>query len=457
MTASTTGAAHRPLRATMRGLAALVLAAAAMVGLGAGAAEAHPAETTAVLVSIDEGSVELELQVPVRQYNAATSSDLDVDGADVEARADELAAYVLDRLEVADADGALDLSVSAVAETTVNDLPTADIVVIATAADGSVDGDVAIEYGVLIDTLATHEVYVSLVSDWEGGTLTDEEPELVTVLDWEHTTAQVSRDDGGWAEGLWATVRLGASHIAAGPDHVLFLVLLLLPAPLVAVGRRWVPRQATLRETAGAAARRAATLVTSFTAGHTISLALVSLGLISLPTVVTESLVALSVVAAAAHAMVPALRRGEAWTAGLFGIVHGTAFATTLVALDLPLGRLIAAIVGFNVGVELAQLVVVAALLPALVWAARSRWFAGLRWAVAAAGAVAGAAWLVGVVRGEASVLGAAFDAIIAHPWQAYAVALATLAVVSAGPRVRQSSAPVREASRPTAETVVAR
>ncbi|MDN4475082.1 HupE/UreJ family protein [Demequina sp. SYSU T00192] len=435
------------LAGLVRALAA-VLVACGLLAAGAGAAQAHPAETSAVLMTVHEDSVDLELQVPVRQYDQAADAALDVDGGDVEEHAEELAAYTLARLGLADADGALDLVVASVTEATVNDLPTAVIEVVATAPDGSVDGDLTLDYSLLIDRIATHEVYVSMVSDWADGTVTDEEPALLAVMDWEHTSYVVDRDGTGWASGVAATIRLGIDHIAAGPDHVLFLILLLVPAPLLARGRRWTVATDDARADGRRALRRAGLLVSCFTVGHTASLALVSTGLLSLPTVVTESLVAGTIIVAGVHALLPLARRGEAWTAGAFGVVHGTAFATTLVALDLSPGALAAAILSFNVGVELAQLVVVVALLPALVWASRSTWYGTFRWGIAGVGVLAGATWLAAVIAGRDSVLSGGVDWVVAHPWQSYAIALAVLAGVAMGPRAARRVGSRRDADR---------
>lgn len=152
-------------------------------------------------------------------------------------------------------------------------------------------------------------------------------------------------------EGIW--------HIWLGFDHVLFLLSLLLPAVLLwsRAGWRGVP---SLR----AAGREVLAVVTAFTLAHSITLSLASLGVISLPSRLVESVIALSVVLAAANNLRP-LVQGRRWLAAFgFGLIHGFGFASVLAELGLPREALVVSLVGFNVGVELGQLAIVALFLP---------------------------------------------------------------------------------------------
>lgn len=90
---------------------------------------------------------------------------------------------------------------------------------------------------------------------------------------------------------------LGARHIAEGTDHLLFLLALLLPAPLVAVGMRWGGYAG-----GGVALRRITKVVTALTLGHSVTLVVGALGLVRLPSALVESAIALSILVSAAHA-----------------------------------------------------------------------------------------------------------------------------------------------------------
>jgi hypothetical protein len=174
--------------------------------------------------------------------------------------------------------------------------------------------------------------------------------------------------------GFASIFRLGVRHIADGTDHLLFLLALLLPAPLLALGSRW----------RGAASLRSSVLhiskiVTAFTAGHSLTLALAAFGVVHLPARPVEVLIAVSILVSAAHALRPLFPGREALIAALFGLVHGLAFATTIGGLGLERWQRVVSVFAFNFGIEVMQLVVVAATLPSLLLLSRTPAYAVLR------------------------------------------------------------------------------
>ena len=141
-------------------------------------------------------------------------------------------------------------------------------------------------------------------------------------------------------------------HIAEGTDHLLFLLVLLLPAPLLLTkGRRWGGFGGV-----GYSLRRLLLIVTAFTLGHSFTLLLGALGWVRLPSQPVEVLIAVSILVSAGHAVRPLFPGREAWVAAGFGLVHGLAFASTLANLHLEAGPMALSILGFNLGIELMQL-----------------------------------------------------------------------------------------------------
>ena len=122
------------------------------------------------------------------------------------------------------------------------------------------------QYDVIFHHLITHTAVVTLASDWRSGVLGDEPVLLGTMRD-TNAIIVVDRSGGSWFQGFAAMFRLGARHIAQGTDHLLFLLALILPAPLVAVGGRWGGYAGGLT-----ALGRIAKVVTAFTLGHSITL-----------------------------------------------------------------------------------------------------------------------------------------------------------------------------------------
>lgn len=148
-------------------------------------------------------------------------------------------------------------------------------------------------------------------------------------------------------------LRLGFGHIVpGGPDHLLFIIALAMGAP------RFGPL---------------ARLVTTFTVAHSITLSLAALGFVAAPAALVEPAITLSIALAA----LMSLRGPEAVGWGRlalvfgFGLLHGLGFAAALRDAGLPRGSEVAALAAFNIGVEVAQLAVIATVVVALRLAAR--------------------------------------------------------------------------------------
>jgi hypothetical protein len=175
-------------------------------------------------------------------------------------------------------------------------------------------------------------------------------------------TDPILRVQAGEALGLAGWIAAGVDHIWEGRDHVSFVIALLLVVMLVRRGPGWDvrPPVATLRRTA--------TIITAFTVAHSLSLIAASLGWIRLPGRLVESLIAVSILYTAIENIVrPDVRWRFVLTFG-FGLVHGLGFASVLAVL-LPPDHVIAPLLGFNLGVEIGQLVIVVIALP-LAWLA---------------------------------------------------------------------------------------
>ena len=168
-------------------------------------------------------------------------------------------------------------------------------------------------------------------------------------------------------ETIISYIHQGAHHIWIGYDHILFLLSLLLPAVLWRDKDKWLP----VRDLTGAF-WNTAKIVTAFTLAHSVTLSLAAFGVIELPSRFTESAIAASIMIAAINNIFPIITRRLWIVAFFFGLVHGFGFASVLTEFGLPPDRKIVALVSFNIGVELGQLVIVAVLLPILFLARRS-------------------------------------------------------------------------------------
>ena len=163
------------------------------------------------------------------------------------------------------------------------------------------------------------------------------------------TTFVVQTVPAAW-EDATTYLRLGIEHILFGFDHLLFVLAL-----VILIGG-W---------------RRVALTVTAFTIAHSITLAAATLGLVNLPRPPVEAAIALSIVLVAAEIVnarhgKPSLAARSPWlVAFCFGLLHGFGFAGALAEVGLPHHAIPIALLFFNVGVEIGQLVFVAVVLTA--------------------------------------------------------------------------------------------
>ena len=225
---------------------------------------------------------------------------------------------------------------------------------------------------------------------------------------------------------LTAAIGLGAHHILEGYDHLLFMFVLLLPAPLLVQAGSWAGNRST-RETVV----KLAQIVTAFTIGHSLTLIAATFGRWSLPTAPVEIAIAVSVFVSAMHAARPILPGKEPIIALVFGLVHGLAFATLVQEAQAGMTSSALTLLGFNLGIELVQLTIVASVVPSLLILSRYRLYANIRQALAYLGIAAAAAWIVNRTTGLAEGVVAAIETAMSHAaWLVFAAALLALVLV---------------------------
>jgi hypothetical protein len=201
---------------------------------------------------------------------------------------------------------------------------------------------------------------------------------------------------------ILAYIRQGAHHIWIGYDHILFVCSLLLPAVLLRSKNQWLPVDGLAGAFWGVAS-----VITAFTLAHSITLSAAAFGILEFPSRFVESAIAVSVAVAAINNVFPYITRRLWVVAFSFGLIHGLGFASVLSEFGLPDNRKLAALVSFNIGVELGQLAIVAAVLPILFIARRKTAYSRV---VMPAGsfviAVVAMIWFVERVTGMGDFLG---------------------------------------------------
>jgi hypothetical protein len=339
------------------------LAALLALGLCAAPAMAHKPSDSYLTLKVTGEQVDGQWDIALRDLDMAIGLDADGNGEltwdEVRAKHGDIAAYALSRLALAVPNGGA-----------------CPLMVTGHLIDDHSDG----AYAVLkLQAICPREV---ATLDVDYRLLFDIDPQHKGLLRLEHSartstaiftpdSARQSLQVAGasrWRQ-FFDYVRHGVWHIWIGFDHILFLLSLLLPAVLVRREGAW---------DGGAGLRPAVIdvlkIVTAFTLAHSITLSLATLGVLSIPSRGVESAIAASVALAALNNIWPMFPRRRALAAFVFGLIHGFGFASVLLDLGLPSSSLLLSLVGFNAGVELGQIAIVAAFLP-LAYLARNTAF----------------------------------------------------------------------------------
>jgi hypothetical protein len=347
-------------------------------------AAAHPVATTAVLLDIRQAEVVATVQMPLEALSIAYKEPLTAASFDEPGKLDELRVYLRSHLSVADHDGGAAWTVT-IGNGDVEQVDGIDHLVFQAEfrPPGGLTRTFDLTDDAIVHRLLNHDIYVAV------RTVKQRDYTALGVLDWHQHTITVPTAGASTTAAFTTAIHLGVRHIARGADHLLFLTMLLLPAPLIARRGRWVRC-----DDIGRSCRRVVHVVTAFTLGHSITLCLAALGYVHVPSRVVESAIAVSILVSGIHAIRPLTPRGEPLIAASFGLMHGLAFATLLGDLGLTRGSLVANLLGFNLGIEVTQLTVVAMIMPSLLLLSRTPAYPVIRIGCATFGIALAGMWL---------------------------------------------------------------
>ena len=405
--------------------------AALLLLITGAAALAHALPGTAALLDFRQHDVGLELDMPLDQFELGFKHPvMDAPFRTVERYRPELTAYLVQHVNPVSPDGRpWRVRVENMHVENGADVQHIDLIahLTLTPPPGAPVRRFRFNYSVINHEVMTHTVLVFARSDWENGVFGGE-PQLLGTVRFIVTGIDIDRARGSFWTGFGGVFRLGMAHIADGTDHLLFLLALLLPAPLLREGgRRWGGYIGTRRTL-----MRLAKLVTAFTLGHSLTLIIGAFGNVAVPATPVEVAIALSIFVSALHAWRPLLHGRETWVAAGFGLVHGLAFAQVIAGGGLEGWNKAAAALGFNMGIEVVQLLVVATVVPWLMLLAWSGRYTPVRLAGALFAGVASLGWALERISGQPNVVTPALDMIRpAAPWLLAIIAI--ISVVFAG------------------------
>jgi hypothetical protein len=339
---------------------------------------AHKPSDSYLTLKVSGQQVSGQWDIALRDLDFALNLDQDGNGEltwdEIRSQHSAIAAYALGRLALSN--GASACPVTAAEQLIDNHTDGAYTVLRFTAACPGKLEALGVGYRLFADTDPQHKGLLKL--GYEGVTST-------AIFEPSHARQTLTlRAPGKWKQ-FADYVKHGVWHIWIGFDHILFLLSLLLPAVLLADKEHSF--KASLVDVLK--------VVTAFTLAHSLTLTLASLHVLALPSRWVESAIAASVVVAALNNIVPLFRGRRPVAAFAFGLIHGFGFASVLADLGLPQGALALSLAGFNVGVELGQLAIVAAFLPLAFWIRRTWFYRQLMTTGSALIALLAVVWLV--------------------------------------------------------------
>jgi hypothetical protein len=294
-------------------------------------------------------------------------------------------------------------------------------------------------YSVINHEVMSHYARVCVRNDWDTAVFSGK-PEPLGNIIFTVTSLNIDRTRGSWWQGFGSVLRVGMHHIAEGTDHLLFLLVLLLPAPLLAAGNRWGNFGGLKRSLS-----QLVKIVSAFTLGHSLTLLIGALGWLKLPSQPVEIIIAFSILISALHAIRPWFAGREIYVAAGFGLIHGLAFAGSIAEYGFSPWYLAATILGFNLGIELMQLAVVAVTIPWLILMARTPVYTPFRISAAICGGLAALGWIAERSLGVRNPFAPIVDALVHHAFLLVALLAGAALLATLWQELRKSPATVSE------------
>jgi hypothetical protein len=355
--------------------AAAALAVVGLVTLLPSTAAAHAGDESYVYLEVSDDDLRGRVEMPYVDLRTVFGFDLEGSNeeirAELEANIEVLQSYASERLSIGS--GGTDWSIEFEGILTLTDFVEEDsdgyavlpFVVDLRGAD--VPQVLDTRFDPFFDEIEGRSALLLIANDWQRGVF-DNEAEALVKFDAGSRAQSVDLGDSSQWKNFSESISLGADHIKTGPDHIFFVLVLLLPSVLIYTASRWVPEP-----TFGASLWRVLKIVSMFTVAHSITFTLAGLDILPLPpSRLVESVIAASIAAAALHNLWPIGANKEWLIAFVFGLFHGMGFASLVSDLEVSKTTQLVSLLGRNVGIEIGQAVIVLVMFPGLYLLRRS-------------------------------------------------------------------------------------
>lgn len=364
-------------------------------------AQAHPMPNSEIGVGLNDTSVQLKIKIPVPELLLAfpknepiTAENLlnDSRGFTENYFKEHLKIFSKDDIEQS-----YDIKSLAIVKSSdefVGEYQELDLKIEMPVREGFNPYNFVLKYDAVIHQVPNHFALVKITSDFNNGIISEEKAVEIGAIRYDFPLQKVppffvNTANSGKLNGFLNMVALGMNHILRGFDHILFLLMLLIISPLAVKDRSW-----TLFQGLGYTAKRFLTVSLAFTIGHSISLTLGAFSILPINRKLIEILVAGSILITAIHAVKPLFSRREVFVALGFGLIHGIAFAEVLTSLDLTKLQMVVSLFGFNLGIELMQIIIMAVVFPLLL-VSRYKIYHSLRLIIASGAIMLAFVWII--------------------------------------------------------------
>ncbi len=347
-------------------VAVAVVVAAALLGLWPMPAAAHTTEQPYLYVFVEPERIDGRVELAIG--DVATVLGVDLSGSDqqieetLRANRDQLVAYLADHLQLGGDGDPLTLSFGDVDlfREAPGSLAFAVVQFDADSAPLEPPATLDVTFDPFFTEVPGRDGLLLHRGGYEAGEFVADKEVLVTFTD-DSRTQSVDLGARGAGANIGSSITLGIDHIKTGPDHILFVLALLLPSVLV-YRRGWHPIAGF-----GGALWRVLKIATFFTLAHSITFTMAGMGWLPTPPAkVVESIIALSIAATALHNIRPIAPNREWSLSFIFGLFHGMGFASLVSELDVSRTSQLLSLLGRNIGIEIGQVAVICLLFPAL-------------------------------------------------------------------------------------------
>lgn len=394
---------------------------------------AHPMPNSIVILKIHEKNISGEIQLPLGELQSAIGMNVNDNSVRLlERLGDTLQIYLLNHIRPKTLDGKpwqVKLGEMEVVETKSQLSGEYKELLVAFSITPPLHYDLRnfyFDYDVILHQVASHKALITIKQDWQQGIFhEDSTTQEVGVIEWDVVNNQlkpfqISLEQGSNWKGFKSMFFLGTKHIAEGTDHLLFLLVLLLPIPLLINNKKWANHRSVKQSLINILK-----IVTAFTIGHSITLLFGALGWVTLPSKPIEIIIGISILVSAFHAIKPIFAKKEIYIALGFGLIHGLAFAYTLADLSLSSSKMVLSILGFNLGIEVMQMLVIIAVIPWLILLSRTSIYTIFRVLCAFLAIIAASAWILERISEKQNVVTESINTITSQNWWIYVVFIA--------------------------------